>query len=187
MRIIAGRFKGRRLAPVRGGIRPTSDKVREAIFSILGEAVAGTRVLDLFAGTGALALEALSRGAASAVLVEEEPAVLVVLRRNVAILGVADRVRIIPAPVQAALKRLKAAGERFELIFLDPPYGRGLAAATLELLHNSGIINASAWVVAELCRREPSPPVVGCLELADLRQYGDTQVAFYRSTEIMPI
>ncbi len=187
MRIIAGRFKGRRLAPVKGGIRPTSDRVREAIFNILGEAVVGARVLDLFAGTGALALEALSRGAASAMLVEEEPAALAVLRRNVALLGVADRVHIIPAPVQAALKRLEAAGERFELIFLDPPYGRGLAGATLELLGAGSLTGRGARVVAELHQREVPPPTAGRVRLTDLRRYGDTQVAFYRVDEILQI
>ncbi|MCL6622486.1 MAG: 16S rRNA (guanine(966)-N(2))-methyltransferase RsmD [Syntrophobacterales bacterium] len=179
MRIIAGEFRGRRLAGVKGGVRPTSDRVREAIFSILGEGVAGARVLDLFAGTGALALEALSRGAGSAVLVEEAPAALAVIRRNVAALGVEARVRLLPLPVAGAIKKLAQAGERFDLIFLDPPYGRGLAAATLQLLGEGGVLAAGARVVAEMSRRESPPPAAGCLTLTDLRRYGDTQVAFY--------
>lgn len=183
MRIIAGRFKGRRLATVKGGIRPTTDKVREAIFSILGEAAAGARVLDLFAGTGALALESLSRGAAEAVLVEENPTALAVLRRNVILLGVAGQVRVLSMPVQAALKRLAVGGEQFALVFLDPPYGRGLAAATLEILEGGDILTPAVWVVAEIDRREILPPAAGRLQSVDVRRYGDTQVAFYRVRE----
>src|SRR3990170_4138560 len=121
MRIIAGSLKGRRLAAVKGKIRPTSDKVREAIFSILGPAVVEARVLDLFAGTGALGLEALSRGAETAVFVEEHPASLAVLRRNVESLGLSDRVEVLPLPVNAGLKKLAARRAAFDLTFLDPP------------------------------------------------------------------
>jgi 16S rRNA (guanine966-N2)-methyltransferase len=183
MRIIAGEFKGRRLASVKGRIRPTSDKVREAIFSILGAAVAEARVLDLFAGTGALSLEALSRGAREAVLVEDQAAALEVLRRNLEALGVAERARVMPLPVQGALKKLAARGERFDLIFLDPPYGRGLAAATLAALEASGLLVPEAQVVAEHSHRETLPQRLGRLGLSDCRRYGDTQVAFYRVRE----
>lgn len=179
MRIIAGEFRGRRLAAVKGAMRPTSDRVREAIFSILGEQVTEARVLDLFAGTGALALEALSRGAATAVLVEEAPAAWAVIRRNVTHLGVQERVRLLPLPVAGAIKKLATAGERFDLIFLDPPYGRGLAAATLAQLGEGHILAAEATVVAEMSRRELPPPTAGVLSLMEMRDYGDTRVAFY--------
>ena len=132
MRIIAGAFKGRRLAPVKGRIRPTAAKVREAVFSILGPAVVGARVLDLFAGTGALGIEALSRGAAAAVFVEDHPESLKVLRRNLADLGLADRTTVWPLPVTTALKKLAGRGERFGLAFLDPPYGGGDGGGGLE-------------------------------------------------------
>ena len=102
MRIIAGEFRGWRLAAVKGRIRPTSDKVREAIFNILGPKVLGARVLDLYAGTGALTLEALSRGAAEAVLVEEHPAALSVLRQNLETLALHSRVRVLALPVSGA-------------------------------------------------------------------------------------
>ena len=117
MRIIAGSFKGRRLAAVRGKIRPTSDKVREAVFNILGPAVTEARVLDLFAGTGALGLEALSRGANLAVFVEDHAASLTVLRRNVETLGLTDRVEVLPLSVKAGLKKLAARQAEFELAF----------------------------------------------------------------------
>ena len=120
MRIIAGAFKGRRLAPVKGRIRPTAAKVREAVFSILGPTVSGLRVLDLFAGTGALGIEALSRGAAAAVFVEDHPESLKLLRRNLEDLGLGDRTRVRPQPVATALKHLAGHGEIFGLAFLDP-------------------------------------------------------------------
>jgi 16S rRNA (guanine966-N2)-methyltransferase len=179
MRIIAGALKGRRLAAVRGKMRPTSDKVREAVFSILGPAVPGARVVDLFAGTGALGLEALSRGAKSAVFVEEHPASLTVLRRNVANLGLADRAEILPMSVKAGLRKLAARQAVFDLAFLDPPYGGGLAPAALIDLAGAGILSPAARVVAEHSRRETLPEAVATLEQVEVRRYGDTQVAFY--------
>lgn len=179
MRIIAGEFRGRRLAAVKGRVRPTSDQVREAIFNILGTAVKGALVLDLFAGTGALAWEALSRGAREAVLVEEQAAALEVLRRNQENLGLTERARVMPLPVARALKKLAAQGARFDLIFLDPPYGRGLAAATLEAVANLDLLHPQGLLVVEAGRRENLPEQVGSLSLRQSRHYGDTQVAFY--------
>ena len=129
MRIIGGRLKGRRLTGVRGQIRPTADRVREAIFNILGPEVPGSLVLDLFAGTGALGIEALSRGAQAAVFVENHSTSLQVLRRNVDQCALSEVSRVLPLATEKALPKLAAAGAQFSLIFLDPPYGRGLAAA----------------------------------------------------------
>lgn len=179
MRIIAGVFKGRRLASVKGAMRPTSDKVREAVFNILGPAVVEARVLDLFAGTGALGLEALSRGARAAVFVEDQAASLAVLRRNVETLELTDRVQVLPLPVKLGLKKLAARRAEFELAFLDPPYGGGLAAATLKDLAAAGILVPAARVVAEHSRREALPEALDALKLTELRRYGDTRVAFY--------
>jgi 16S rRNA (guanine966-N2)-methyltransferase len=181
MRIIGGEFKGRVLAPVRGAVRPTSGKVREAIFSILGPAVLEVKVLDLYAGTGALAIEALSRGAREAVLVEDQPDALKVLRRNLETLNLTDRTAVLPLPVLSALKKLAAQGERFGLAFLDPPYGRGAAQAALSALAAGELLLPRAWVVAEHSRRETLPESCGLLDRRELRRYGDTQVAFYRA------
>ena len=185
MRIIAGAFKGRRLAPVKGRIRPTAAKVREAVFSILGTAVGGLRVLDLFAGTGALGIEALSRGAAVAVFVEDHPESLKVLRRNLEDLGLADRTTVWPLPVTTALKKLAGRGERFGLAFLDPPYGGGAAAALLALASLS-LLTPGARVVVEHSRRESLPEACGGLTRLTVRRYGDTQVAFYLMAEPAP-
>jgi 16S rRNA (guanine(966)-N(2))-methyltransferase RsmD len=186
MRIIAGAFKGRRLAPVKGRIRPTAAKVREAVFSILGPAVVGLRVLDLFAGTGALGIEALSRGAATAVFVEDHPESLKVLRRNLEDLGLADRNTVWPLPVTAALKQLAGRGESFGLAFLDPPYGGGDAVAALTALAELPLLAPGARVVVEHSRRESLPEACGGLTRLTVRRYGDTQVAFYLMAEPAP-
>jgi 16S rRNA (guanine966-N2)-methyltransferase len=179
MRVIAGTLKGRRLAPVKGRIRPTAAKVREAIFNILGEAVIETRVLDLFAGTGALGIEALSRGAKAAVFVEDHPEALKVLRRNLHDLGLTAQTMVLPMPVLTALKKLAVRGERFALAFLDPPYGGGVAAGVLDGLAAAQLMLPQTWVVAEHSRRESLPERCGDLWRRELRRYGDTQVAFY--------
>lgn len=181
MRIIAGSLKGRRLAPVKGLIRPTGAKVREAVFAILGEAVAGARVLDLFAGTGALGIEALSRGAREAVFVEDHPESLKVLRRNLESLDLGDRTRVLPVTVLSALKKLAVPGKKFDLVFLDPPYGGDQAAAALQGLAAAGLMAPGASVVVEHGRRDQLPEAAGSLQRQELRRYGDTQVAFYQA------
>jgi 16S rRNA (guanine966-N2)-methyltransferase len=181
MRIIAGSLKGRRLAPVKGRMRPTGAKVREAVFAILADAVVQARVLDLFAGTGALGLEALSRGARDAVFVEDHPESLQVLRRNLASLELEARTRVLPVAVFSALKKLGVQGEKFDLAFLDPPYGGEKAAATLQALAAAEIMSPGAWVVAEHSRRDQLPEAAGGLTRRELRRYGDTQVAFYQA------
>jgi 16S rRNA (guanine(966)-N(2))-methyltransferase RsmD len=183
LRIIAGALKGRRLAPVKGTIRPTAAKVREAIFNILGSAVPEARVLDLFAGTGALGIEALSRGAAAAVFVEDHPEALKVLRRNLAALGLTEMTTIWALPVAVALKKLAGRGEQFGLAFLDPPYGGGAAAAALSALGSLNLLAPGARVVVEHSRRESLPEVCGALTRLEVRRYGDTQAAFYLAAE----
>jgi len=179
MRIIAGAFKGRRLAPVKGLTRPTAAKVREAVFNILGPAVVGVRVLDLFAGTGALGIEAMSRGATAAVFVEDHPETVKALRRNLEELGLQGQTRVWPLPVTTAMKKLAAQGERFGLAFLDPPYGGGTAMAALHALAAADILEATARVVVEYSRRETLPEASGYLKRTGVRRYGDTQMAFY--------
>jgi 16S rRNA (guanine966-N2)-methyltransferase len=175
MRVIAGVYGGRSLVTPRGqSTRPTSDRVREALFSILGDAVSGARVLDLFAGSGALAIEAVSRGAAEATLVDSAAAAVDAIRRNLAALGIDAEVARRPA-----LRWLQSAREdarQYDLVFLDPPYRQ---ASTLgrELTTALGpILAAGARVVAESDRR--SPLGLGLTAL-DERRYGDTLIAIY--------
>lgn len=179
MRIIGGRLRGRRLTGVKGQIRPTADRVREAIFNILGLEVADSLVLDLFAGTGALGIEALSRGARSAVFVEKHPSALQVLRRNLAQCGLNQESRVLPLGTEKALPRLAAAGEHFSLIFLDPPYGHGLAAANLLLLSKTDLVAPHGYIVVEHSRRDDLAEAYHQLKRQDQRRYGATAVSFY--------
>jgi 16S rRNA (guanine966-N2)-methyltransferase len=183
MRIIAGKFGGRQLAaPTGAASRPTSDRVREAIFNILshgieGFAFEGIRVLDLFAGTGALGLEALSRGAADCLFVEEAPAARASIRRNVEALGLTGVTKIFrrDATDLGAAGRRGAAG----LAFLDPPYGRGLAErALLSALSGGWLAPAAVLVVEEGKTAELALPPA-CTAI-DRRTWGDTQVLFAR-------
>jgi 16S rRNA (guanine966-N2)-methyltransferase len=179
MRLTGGLDRGRRLIAPRGSqTRPTAAKVREAIFNILGPVPEGS-VLDLYAGTGALGLEALSRGAQAAVFVEREHAPLTALRRNIKELGFDGRATVIAADVRGGLRRLEASGERFSWIFLDPPYVKETEGVLAELQGGS-LLNACSVVVLEHDRRNRPPESVGRLFLTDRRAYGDTELSFYR-------
>lgn len=186
MRVIGGRLKGRRLAGVKGRLRPTADRVREAVFNILGPAVEGAQVLDLFAGTGALGIEALSRGAAGAVFVEEHRASLDVLRRNLTLCGLTDVGHIYVLPVQKALPHLATQGQRFRLIFLDPPYEKGLAGRTLALLARLSLLDTHGIIVVEHSRAEELAAAYGAWVCSDRRHYGGTMVSFYQFTVPSP-
>ncbi|MFV0513017.1 MAG: 16S rRNA (guanine(966)-N(2))-methyltransferase RsmD [Jhaorihella sp.] len=177
MRIIAGRFRGRRLASVGKGdagahLRPTADRVRESLFNVLAGygACEGARVLDLFAGTGALGLEALSRGAAHVTFVESGRVAQGLIGRNVDLTGSA---------AQTVLLRCDATrpghnpGEPFDLVFLDPPYGKGLGERALSAAKEGGWLAPGALAVCEENAAMPPPP--GCT-LLDQRRYGDTWV-----------
>lgn len=176
MRVIAGEFRGRRLASARTrDLRPTADRVREALFSILGPAVDDARVLDLYAGTGALALEALSRGARSATCVERSPAALAALERNVRDLGLGDRVTIVRGDALTWARRLRGETDRFDLVFCDPPY----ADPPEPVL--SDVAGGTWWTTAAVLEHAASrPPVVPEGLLADTRRYGDTGVTIFR-------
>ena len=184
MRIIGGRSRGLHLTPVGVGdagarLRPTSDRVRESIFNLLinggyGDPVSGARVLDLFAGPGALGLEALSRGAAEAAFVEDGAVALGLLRKNIGLMRVEDCTEVIR---RDAVRLGPVRGAGFDLVFLDPPYGRGLGEAALAAALAGGWLAEGAMIVWE----EGAPPVVpGGVERLDQRKYGDTVVTLLR-------
>lgn len=184
MRIVGGKFKGRGLAgPADHATRPTSDRVREAIFNILAHgvadfALAGTRVLDLFAGTGAMGLEAISRGSRFCQFVEESAEARGLIRRNADGLGVIGLVKIWR---RDATKLGPCAPQpAFDLIFADPPYGKGLGEKALTSLVEDGWLNPGAVVVLEEAASATVSEMPG-LRLLDTRTYGDTQVRFYRA------
>lgn len=154
VQLIGGRWRGRKIRfPDGEGLRPTPSRLRETLFNWLMQDIAGVRVLDLFAGSGALAFEALSRGARSAVLVDSSPAVCAQLERELAALTGADG-KVVRSDALAFLAR--SANERFGLVFLDPPFHRGLLAPAMQALETCGALNDSAWIYVE-AEREPAP------------------------------
>lgn len=181
MRVIAGEARGRVLrGPPPGSVtRPTPDRVREALFQIVG-AIDDNRVLDLYAGTGALGIEALSRGARAATFVERDRRVVRVLEENLVRAGVDDRSTVLGMDVLTALDGPLRSSERFDLILADPPYESGLLPRTLE--RASALVAPGGTIVAEHAARD-APPTAAGLELFDTRRYGDTAISFYRPTE----
>jgi 16S rRNA (guanine966-N2)-methyltransferase len=178
VRVVAGRLGGRRLrAPAGRATRPTSDRVREALFAALGD-VTGTEVLDLFAGSGALGIEALSRGADGAVFVERAPVALRALRGNLSDLGLDAEVR--PADARAALRALGRAGRHFDLVLVDPPYALAdRIGADLDRLLPP-VLAAGARVVCESDRRAP---IALELPVLDRRRYGDTLLTVHAARD----
>ncbi len=177
MRVIAGRFGGRPLIAPRGrATRPTSDRVREALFSILGweGSVSGARVLDLFAGSGALAIEALSRGAAEATLVDSSTAAVAAIRRNLTALGADADVRLQRAA--AFCEQARSDGRQYDLVFLDPPYQRASGLGRQLSTALEPLLAAGARVVSESDRRAPLELE---LPLLDERRYGDTLIRIH--------
>jgi 16S rRNA (guanine966-N2)-methyltransferase len=184
MRIVGGRHRGRRLyAPPGDAVRPTSDRAREALFDILshghfaaeGISFADEAVLDAFAGTGALGLEALSRGATEAVFFEQNPEARATLRRNVESLGESDRARILPYDAT----RPPRASVRCAVVFIDPPYRSGLAASALAAIDAAGWLTPDALAVIEIGAREELQPPTGFVPL-DERVYGAARLVFLR-------
>ena len=177
MRIIAGEAKGRKLyAPGGEDTRPTADRIRESVFGILGSRTQGARVLDLFGGTGALALEALSRGATGATIVDSNVKAVACIRRNAeAVLGgELARVDIIRADYRKAIGRLQAP---CGLVFLDPPYHKGLVDWALSALAAADMLEAEGCIVAETAQDETiALPAAFCL--ADERKYGKSRLRF---------
>jgi 16S rRNA (guanine(966)-N(2))-methyltransferase RsmD len=181
MRIIAGTARGHRLlAPKSGAIRPTADRVRETIFNILGQSLDSQAILDLFAGTGALGLEALSRGADSAVLIDSHRDAARLCQVNAQLLGFARRVRVLSMPVARGLRLLARENAKFDLIFADPPYASKAAADTVAAVEAAELLNPGGILCVEHDKREPAPDAVMRLTRFDQRRFGDTAVSLYR-------
>jgi len=179
LRVIAGNLKGRKLAPFKGmGIRPTSDRIRESIFSILSHRVQGSVVLDLFAGTGALGIEALSRGAKAACFIDHHPQAVALVKKNVDICSMTERTSIIQWNAADNLNCLRSMPWHFDLVFMDPPYGQNVLLPTLSNLCRSGRLEHEARLILEHSVGESLPPIHPPLYLQDQRKYGKTLVSF---------
>jgi len=183
MRIVGGKFKGHSIAPPHGSAtRPTTDRVRESVFNILAHGIAefeleGARVLDLFAGTGAMGLEAVSRGARFCQFVEDSAEARGLIRKNADALGVIGLVKIWRR--DATDLGLCSPQPRFDLVFADPPYGKGLGEKALTSLIAGDWLNPGGIVVLEEAQKAEVKDVAG-LTLIDERDYGDTKIRFYR-------
>jgi 16S rRNA (guanine(966)-N(2))-methyltransferase RsmD len=177
MRIIAGSLKGRRLdAPDWDGVRPTSDRLRETLFNVLAPRIEGARVLDVYAGTGAVGIEALSRGAGHVTFVEQDHRAVRLIEANLARCGVTERYAIIRAGFAGAVRRL--AGEQPDIIVLDPPYGPAELAGALD--GASALAGPTTIVVIEHARRDAAPEAAGALVRTRELTSGDSALAFYR-------
>lgn len=180
MRIIAGRDKGRTIMTPKGlSTRPTGERARQALFSILGSYVLDAKVLDLFSGSGALALEALSRGAQSAVLVDKDAQAIASITRNISAMRLELSARLMPTDVFAAMARLAIEGQTFDLVFLDPPYAAGLLHRALETLSEGPLLTPESIIVAE-CAAEHDMEHVSGLIMVDERIYGAAKFLIYR-------
>jgi 16S rRNA (guanine966-N2)-methyltransferase len=181
MRIIAGQCKGHHLAPLRGGkTRPTQDRVRESIFDILEGYGPFLNVADLFAGSGGLGLEALSRWGGSAVFVEFSRPAMDCLRENIRRLKMETKTRLIHRDLARGVHFLIKNGAPFDLIFMDPPYGQGWCELITSSLLSLPVLNESGILVLEHDLKEPIPETVGGWGVGDQRRYGQTRVSFYK-------
>ena len=181
MRIISGNRRGKKLHTFKGrNIRPTGDRMREAIFNILSSRVKDAVVLDLFAGTGGLGLEALSRGARSALFIDNHPDALLLLKKNINACGMTRETRVIKWDIARDLNCLRGMQPEFDLVFMDPPYEKNLVEPTLVHLHASGAVQSAAHIVAEHGFNEPQPSDLDCFNMVDQRKYGKSLVSFFK-------
>jgi 16S rRNA (guanine966-N2)-methyltransferase len=179
LRIISGDLKGKKLRTVHGkAIRPTADRLRESIFNILSSRVLEAVVLDLFAGTGALGIEALSRGAESAVFIDSSSKALAIISSNIKSCDLDNRATIIKWNIKYNLNCLKLNVPPFDLIFLDPPYNQNMIKSALIHLDRSGSIKKGACLVVEHSPVEPIPEDLFVFQMKDQRRYGKTLVSF---------
>ena len=184
MRVIGGQARGRRLKVPKGqSLRPTSARVKEALFNILPHNLSGAKVLDLFAGTGNVTIEALSRGAAEAILIDSSSESGKAIRENLRRLHLANRTKVWIVPVVRAVKLLARRAETFDVIFLDPPYEQGWVAVTLKSIAEGGLLRRTGVLIAEHSTREQLQPRYGPLVLYDQRKYGSTLLSFFRPEE----
>jgi len=175
IRIIGGELRGRTLeTPSWDGLRPTSDRLRETLFNILTPRISGARLLDGYAGTGAVGIEALSRGASRVTFVEQDPRAEGLIRKNLARCGVADRHVIIRARLAAAAAQL---GDSFDIVFLDPPYGGDELASGLDA--GAALVAPGGLLVIEHARRDAAPETVAGLKRTRALIQGDSALAFY--------
>lgn len=178
MRIITGSAKGTKLKTPKGlAVRPTGDRVKESIFNILGSLVVEARVLDLFAGTGNLGLEALSRGAEHTTFVEQSPASIALVRENASLTKLADKIAIIKGNVLTVLPRIT---EKYDLVFCDPPYNKGFVGQVLLSLDNSTLLVDGGILIVEHSQHEIVEVKLTQLQLRRTERFGETCISYWK-------
>lgn len=184
MRIITGTAKGCKLKTPKGWTtRPTTDRVKESLFGILGVRVVDAAILDLFAGTGNLGLEALSRGAASAVFIDQSIQSIQVIKDNAAHTKLEDRAKIVKAEAFNALQRFSQQKEQFDIIFCDPPYRKGLAQKALELAGSLELVKQGGLVIVEQAKDEPVLDGDHLFQLIRSERYGETVIHIFERAD----
>lgn len=180
MRVVAGEFRGRRLDSIEGlDVRPTSDKVKESLFNILGSSVIDSIFLDLFGGTGGIGIEALSRGAKHVVFIDSGIKSIKVLKGNLDKLNIKDNAEVFHTDYSTAISKLYKYKRKFDIIFVDPPYRVGIAESALEEIDKNLILTESGIIVVEHDSRDEMPQRVGKLYKYRIKQYGSTGLSFY--------
>jgi 16S rRNA (guanine966-N2)-methyltransferase len=184
MRIISGICRGRKLVPLKGlDIRPTSDRIRESLFNILGPRVRHAQVLDLFAGTGALGLEALSRGAAHAVFLDRSDTACHIIRQNIDRCGFPEQATVIRQDLFSFQPHTAIACRQFDLIFLDPPYDNGYVLKTFEQKNLAALLAENGIIVAEHAAHEMLPSFLNGLDIFRQKKYSRTTISFLTRTQ----
>jgi len=181
LRVIAGIAKKRRLkSPGKLPVRPTADRVKESLFNIIGSELCGSCFADLYAGTGAVGIEALSRGATKVLFVEKDPRVIRVLQDNLTITGLGENAEVIQGDVQASLAMAMRKQNFFDIVFADPPYRQGLAAGVLNILKQYPILHSNGLVILEVGADEEMPDQSGSYLMQRRVKYGDSALVFYQ-------
>ncbi|WP_073148957.1 16S rRNA (guanine(966)-N(2))-methyltransferase RsmD [Paramaledivibacter caminithermalis] len=184
LRVISGEAKGIRLSTLKGtDTRPTSDKVKESIFNILAPYIEKSKVLDLFSGTGNLGIEAVSRGAESAFLVEKNRKCYDIIKKNIMKTKLNDKIKIIIKDVYSTLKNFSKIGEKFDIIFMDPPYLKGHILTCLKEIKELDLLNEDGIIVAEHDIKDIIPETIDDLIKFKERKYGGTMISFYHKED----
>lgn len=184
MRVIAGLFKGRKLERIETpGIRPTSDRVKEAMFSILNDNILDSIFLDLFAGSGGVGIEAYSRGAAEVVFIDSNPDSIKILKKNLAKIGLMEDIEVYNTDYKIAISKLGSRAKKFDIIFIDPPYNKSIPVEAINKIYEKNILSRNGIIIIEHDIKELMPEKVNIYELHKRKKYGNTQLSFYMIDE----
>lgn len=181
MRVITGTAKGRRLKSLKGmETRPTMDRTKESLFNIINEWIPGCRFLDLYAGTGAIGIEAISRGAERAVFIEKNPRAVKIISDNLELTSLSGSAEVFCTDADNAVAVLAKRNQQFDIIYMDPPYGRGLVQKSMDRVCRNMILKSEGVIITESSKADLLPEMISCFRMFRQQKYGDTMLSFYR-------